>query len=88
MKVVFPGTAECAATALKALLDAGPEVSFSVVAAYNQPDRPAGRGMKLPASAVKQLTLSRSIPVFQPPTLAQRRLTTSRRRSLGRGQHL
>ena len=88
MKVVFAGTSEFAATALKALLDAGPEVGFSVVAAYTQPDRPAGRGMKLPASAVKQMALSRSIPVFQPPTLVQRRLSTSRTRSLGRGPHL
>ena len=88
MKVVFAGTPEFAATALKALLDAGPEVGFSGDAAYTQPDRPAGRSMKLTAFAVKQLALSRSIPVVQPPNLAQRRLSTSRRRSLGRGQHL
>ena len=69
MKIVFAGTPEFAATALKALLDAGPEASFSVVAAYTQPDRPAGRGMKLTASAVKQLALSCGIPVFQPLTL-------------------
>ena len=69
MKIVFAGTPEFAATALNALLDAGPDVGFNVVAAYTQPDRPAGRGMKLHASAVKQLALSRGIPVFQPPTL-------------------
>ena len=69
MKIVFAGTPEFAATALNALLDAGPDVGFSVVAAYTQPDRPAGRGMKLTASAVKQLALSRGVPVFQPPTL-------------------
>ena len=69
MKIVFAGTPEFAATALSALLDAGPDVGFNVVAAYTQPDRPAGRGMKLHASAVKQLALSRGIPVFQPPTL-------------------
>ena len=69
MKIVFAGTPEFAAVALKALLDAGPDVGFSVVAAYTQPDRPAGRGMHLTASAVKQLALSRGIPVLQPPTL-------------------
>ena len=69
MKIVFAGTPEFAAIALKALLDAGPDVGFAVVGVYTQPDRPAGRGMKLTASAVKQLALSRGITVFQPPTL-------------------
>ena len=69
MKIVFAGTPEFAATSLEALLDAGPDVGLSVVAAYTQPDRPAGRGMKLHASAVKQLALSRGIPVCQPPSL-------------------
>ena len=69
MKVVFAGTPEFAAIALKALLDKGPDAGFNVVAAYTQPDRPAGRGLKLMASAVKQLALSRGLPVLQPPTL-------------------
>ena len=69
MKIIFAGTPEFAAIALNALLDAGPEVGFTVVAAYTQPDRPAGRGMKLTASAVKTLALSRGVPVFQPATL-------------------
>jgi methionyl-tRNA formyltransferase len=69
MKIVFAGTPEFAAVALNALLNAAPDAGFQVVAAYTQPDRPAGRGMKLTASAVKLLALSRGIPVFQPPTL-------------------
>ena len=69
MKIVFAGTPEFAAIALKALLDAGPDAGFSVVAAYTQPDRPSGRGMKLTASAVKHLALSRGVPVIQPPSL-------------------
>jgi methionyl-tRNA formyltransferase len=69
MKIVFAGTPEFAAVALKALLDAGSEAALEVVGVYTQPDRPAGRGMKLTASAVKQLALSRGKPVFQPPTL-------------------
>lgn len=69
MKVVFAGTPEFAATALRAMLHAGPDVGFQIVAVYTQPDRPAGRGMKLTASAVKQVALSHNIPVFQPATL-------------------
>ena len=67
MKIVFAGTPEFAAIALNGLLNAGPNGGFEVVAAYTQPDRPAGRGMKLHASAVKTLALSAGIPVFQPP---------------------
>ena len=69
MKVVFAGTPEFAATALRAMLHAGPDVGFQVVAVYTQPDRPAGRGMKLTASAVKQVAISHNVPVFQPATL-------------------
>jgi len=69
MKIVFAGTPDFAAIALNALLNAGPDAGFSVIAAYTQPDRPAGRGMKLHASAVKILALASGIPVFQPPSL-------------------
>ncbi len=69
MKIIFAGTPDFAAIALKALLDAGPDAGCTVAAAYTQPDRPAGRGMKLTASAVKTLALARGVPVFQPPTL-------------------
>ncbi len=62
MNVVFAGTPEFAATALEALLDAG----FNVPLVLTQPDRPAGRGMKLQASPVKQLAQARGIAVAQP----------------------
>ena len=62
MKLIFAGTPEFAATALQAILAAGHEV----VAVYTQPDRPAGRGQKLSASAVKQLALQKGLPVYQP----------------------
>ena len=65
MKVIFAGTPEFAATTLEALLDAG----YSVPLVLTQPDRPAGRGMKLQASAVKQLAQKHSIPVAQPLSL-------------------
>jgi methionyl-tRNA formyltransferase len=65
LRIVFAGTPEFAATALNAILDAG----FSVVAAYTQPDRPSGRGMKLTASSVKTAALARGVAVLQPATL-------------------
>ena len=65
LKVVFAGTPEFAALHLQALIDS----EHDVVAVYSQPDRPAGRGKKLQASAVKQLAVEHSIPVFQPQSL-------------------
>ncbi len=62
MNVIFAGTPPFAATALQAILDAG----HQVVAVYTQPDRPAGRGQKLTASAVKTLALAHGLPVQQP----------------------
>ncbi len=69
MKIIFAGTPEFAATSLKAMLDAGPDAGFQVVGVYTQPDRPAGRGMKLTVSAVKTLARFRDVPVLQPSTL-------------------
>ena len=65
MKVVFAGTPEFAACALRALIDAG--VSIPLV--LTQPDRPAGRGMQLQASSVKQVALEHGIEVLQPLSL-------------------
>ncbi len=64
-RVAFAGTPEFAAVALQALLDAGVEVPLVL----SQPDRPAGRGMKLQASPVKQLALRHGIAVAQPRSL-------------------
>jgi methionyl-tRNA formyltransferase len=65
MRVVFAGTPEFARVALDALVRAG----FTVPLVLTQPDRPAGRGMKLQASAVKQSALAHGIPVAQPRSL-------------------
>lgn len=65
MKVIFAGTPEFARVALEALLQAG----FAVPLVLTQPDRPAGRGMKLQASPVKQLALEHGIAVAQPRSL-------------------
>lgn len=65
MKIIYAGTPAFAATALEALLDAG----HQVVHVLTQPDRPAGRGLKPQASAVKQLAATRQLPLSQPLTL-------------------
>ena len=65
MRLIFAGTPEFAARALEALLTAG----HRVVLVLTQPDRPAGRGMSLQASAVKKVALAHGIPVFQPERL-------------------
>jgi methionyl-tRNA formyltransferase len=61
-RVVFLGTPSFAVPSLAALLDAG----HIVVEVVTQPDRPKGRKQELAQSAVKQLAVSRGIPVFQP----------------------
>jgi methionyl-tRNA formyltransferase len=65
MNVIFAGTPEFARSALAALLAAGHRVPLVLT----QPDRPAGRGLKLQASAVKQLALEHGIPIAQPRSL-------------------
>jgi methionyl-tRNA formyltransferase len=64
MKIIFAGTPYFAASALAVLLR-----EHQVVAVLTQPDRPAGRGMHLAVSPVKQLALQHGLPVLQPATL-------------------
>ena len=61
MKIVFAGTPEFAVPCLRACANLG-----EVVAAYTQPDRPAGRGRGLQPSPVKLEAVLRGIPVHQP----------------------
>jgi len=65
LRVAFAGTPEFAAVALKAIAEAG----HAVPLVLTQPDRPAGRGMKLTPSPVKQLALDLGVPVAQPRSL-------------------
>ena len=65
MKIIFAGTPEFAAVALQALHQAG----FEIPLVLTQPDRPAGRGMNLQASPVKQFALAHGLPVAQPTSL-------------------
>ncbi len=65
MKLIFAGTPEFAAQALDAIVAAGHQVTLVLT----QPDRPAGRGMSLQPSPVKQRALAAGIEVFQPLSL-------------------
>jgi methionyl-tRNA formyltransferase len=65
MKLAFAGTPEFARLALVALHGAGHQVALVLT----QPDRPAGRGMKLQASPVKQFAQRHGLPLAQPRSL-------------------
>jgi methionyl-tRNA formyltransferase len=65
MRLIFAGTPEFAREAMAALHAAGHEIALVLT----QPDRPAGRGMKLQASPVKQWALEHGVPVAQPRSL-------------------
>lgn len=69
MKILFAGTPQFAADALGALLK-----EHQIAAVLTQPDRPAGRGMQLTASPVKQLALQHGLLVLQPMTLKDNRI--------------
>lgn len=65
IRIIFFGTPDFAVASLKALVDAGANIAAVVTA----PDKPAGRGMQLHASAVKQYALEQNLPVLQPEKL-------------------
>ncbi len=64
-RAVFMGTPEFAVPSLRALVEAG----YDIVGVVTQPDRPAGRGRRLLAPAVKEAALTLGLPVLQPQTL-------------------
>jgi methionyl-tRNA formyltransferase len=65
MRIAYAGTPDCAVPALEALHAQG----HDIVGVWTQPDRPAGRGMQLAHSAVKQCALRHGLTVHQPLTL-------------------
>ena len=65
MKVIFAGTPDFAAQALRAIAAAG----FEIPLVLTQPDRPKGRGMQLQASPVKQAALELGLTIAQPASL-------------------
>jgi methionyl-tRNA formyltransferase len=65
LRIVFMGTPEFAVASLDALVQAG----CNIVAVVTAPDKPAGRGMKLQESAVKQYAIAKGLRVLQPEKL-------------------
>ena len=62
MKIVFMGTPDFAAKSLEALIKA----NYDIKAVVTNPDRPKGRGMKMLYTPVKEVAISKNIPIFQP----------------------
>ncbi|SDB83188.1 methionyl-tRNA formyltransferase [Acinetobacter boissieri] len=63
LNILFAGTPEFAAIALKALIN---NTSHNIIAVYTQPDRKSGRGQKVHCSEVKQLALLHNLTIYQP----------------------
>jgi methionyl-tRNA formyltransferase len=76
LRVVFAGTPPFAARALEALIASGHEV----VAVLTQPDRPAGRGMRVAASAVSRAAEGHGVAVLKPPSLGDAQIQERLRR--------
>lgn len=62
MKIVFMGTPDFAAKSLEELIKA----NYNIEAVVTNPDRPKGRGMKMLYTPVKEVAISKNIPIFQP----------------------
>ena len=65
LRIIFMGTPEFAVASLSKLYNAG----CNIVAVITAPDKPAGRGMQLQQSAVKQYATEKGITVLQPEKL-------------------
>ena len=65
IRIVFMGTPEFAVASLQQIIESGYRVSGVVTV----PDKPAGRGLKIRQSAVKQYALEHGITVLQPEKL-------------------
>jgi methionyl-tRNA formyltransferase len=65
LRIIFMGTPEFAVPSLEILVNN----SFNVVAVITAPDKPAGRGLKLKSSPVKECAVKFNIPVLQPTSL-------------------
>ncbi|MDF3054629.1 MAG: fmt [Gammaproteobacteria bacterium] len=65
LNIIFAGTSTFAVGSLEALIQS----QHNILAVYTQPDRPAGRGLKLTMSPVKETALSHNVPVYQPASL-------------------
>ncbi len=72
MRIIFMGTPDFAVASLDALVSAG----FNIVGVVTAPDKPAGRGLQLQQSAVKQFAVSHGLNVLQPEKLKHPDFTT------------
>ncbi|PTX92179.1 methionyl-tRNA formyltransferase [Verrucomicrobia bacterium LW23] len=68
MNIVFVGTGELGVKALEAIASSP---IHSVLAVITQPDKPAGRGMKMKASAIKEFAVKKHLHVYQPEKINQ-----------------
>lgn len=66
MRIVFMGTPEYSAYHLEAIIEAG----FDVIGVISQPDKPAGRGLRLKPTPVKQTALKYNLPIYQPQKIS------------------
>lgn len=62
MNIVFMGTPDFAVESLKKIYETG----HNILAVVSQPDRPAGRNMKLMPTPVKEYAQSKGLQVYQP----------------------
>ena len=62
MKIIFMGTPDFAATSLETLINS----NYNIEAVVTNTDKPKGRGMKMLYTPVKEVALSKDIPIFQP----------------------
>lgn len=83
MKIIFFGTPDFAVPSLDILVKHG----YSVAAVVTAPDKPAGRGMLLSQSAVKQYATSKNLKVLQPLNLKDEKFL-SELRSIGADLHI
>jgi methionyl-tRNA formyltransferase len=65
LRIVFMGTPDFAVPCLAALLEAG----HQVVGVVTQTDKPKGRKQQMTPPPVKELAVSKGIPIYQPATL-------------------
>ncbi|MBK9798353.1 MAG: methionyl-tRNA formyltransferase [Bacteroidetes bacterium] len=65
LRIIFMGTPEFAVPSLEILLENG----YTVVGVITAPDKPAGRGLQMQQSAIKQCALKHQLPVLQPQNL-------------------
>ena len=67
MKIVFMGTPDFSRESLEKLYNDG----LDIVAVVTTPDRPAGRGMKMVGSPVKEFAVEKGLKLFQPEKIAK-----------------